>query len=40
VLHPQKQDARYPENAIRCCLDEGGLTLDNLDYIAFYEKHL
>jgi carbamoyltransferase len=23
----KKQDARYPENAIRYCLDEGGLTL-------------
>src|SRR3982074_3496544 len=35
---PQKQDARYPENAIRYCLDEGGLTLDELDYVVFYEK--
>jgi carbamoyltransferase len=34
----KKQDARYPENAIRYCLDEGGLTLDDLDYIVFYEK--
>jgi carbamoyltransferase len=34
----KKQDARYPENAIRYCLDEGGLTLDELDYIVFYEK--
>jgi carbamoyltransferase len=34
----KKRDARYPENAIRYCLDEGGLTLDNLDYIVFYEK--
>jgi carbamoyltransferase len=34
----KKQDARYPENAIRYCLDEGGLTLDGLDYIVFYEK--
>jgi predicted NodU family carbamoyl transferase len=28
----KKQDARYPENAIRYCLDEGGLTLDDLDW--------
>jgi carbamoyltransferase len=34
----KKQDARYPENAIRYCLDEGGLSLDDLDYIVFYEK--
>src|ERR1700724_1005731 len=33
-----KQDARYPENAIRYCLDEGGLKLDDLDYVVFYEK--
>jgi carbamoyltransferase len=33
-----KQDAGYPENAIHYCLDEGGLTLDELDYIVFYEK--
>jgi carbamoyltransferase len=34
----KKQDARYPENAIRYCLDESGLTLDELDYVVFYEK--
>jgi carbamoyltransferase len=34
----KKQDARYPENAIRYCLDEAGLSLSDLDYIAFYEK--
>jgi carbamoyltransferase len=34
----KKQDARYPENAIRYCLDEGGLTLDELDHVVFYEK--
>jgi carbamoyltransferase len=34
----KKQDARYPENAIRYCLDEGGLSLDELDYVVFYEK--
>jgi carbamoyltransferase len=34
----KKQDARYPENAIGYCLDEGGLTLDELDYVVFYEK--
>ena len=34
----KKQDARYPENAIRYCLEEGALSHDELDYIAFYEK--
>jgi carbamoyltransferase len=34
----KKQDASYPENAIRYCLDEAGLTFDDLDYVAFYEK--
>ena len=34
----KKQDARYPENAIQYCLDEGGLVPDDLDYIVFYEK--
>jgi carbamoyltransferase len=34
----KKQDARYPENAIRYCLEEGALSLDKLDYIVFYEK--
>src|SRR5215469_1086988 len=34
----KKQDARYPECAIRYCLDEGGLTLDDVDHIVFYEK--
>jgi carbamoyltransferase len=34
----KKQDPRYPENAIRYCLDEGGLKLDDLDHVVFYEK--
>src|SRR5216683_7081235 len=34
----KKQDAGYPENAINYCLDEGGLELDDLDYVVFYEK--
>lgn len=34
----EKQDPRYPENAIRYCLDEGGLKLDDLDHVVFYEK--
>jgi carbamoyltransferase len=34
----KKQDAGYPEHAIHYCLDEGGLALDDLDYVVFYEK--
>jgi carbamoyltransferase len=34
----KKQDARYPEKAIEYCLAEGGLQLDDLDYVVFYEK--
>jgi carbamoyltransferase len=34
----KKQDAGYPEGAIRYCLDAGGITLNDLDYVAFYEK--
>ena len=34
----KKQDARYPENAIRYCLDEAGCSLDEVDYVVFYEK--
>src|SRR6516162_1645832 len=34
----KKQDARYPENAIRYCLEEGALCLDELDFVVFYDK--
>src|SRR4051794_39430750 len=34
----KKQDAGYPENAIRYCLDEGGLRLADLDHVVFYER--
>ena len=33
-----KNDASFPENAIRFCLSEAGLTLDEVDYVAYYEK--
>ncbi|MFM1814621.1 MAG: hypothetical protein RLZ98_1316 [Pseudomonadota bacterium] len=36
----KKQDARFPENAIRYCLEEAGLGLDDLDHVAFFEKPL
>src|SRR5215472_5052826 len=33
-----KHDARFPENAIRYCLAEGGIRVDDLACVAFYEK--
>jgi carbamoyltransferase len=36
----RKHDQRFPENAIRYCLAEAGLTLDDIDHIAFFEKPL
>lgn len=34
----EKYDARFPAQAITYCLEEAGLTPDQLDYIAFYDK--
>jgi carbamoyltransferase len=34
----KKQDARFPELAIGYCLDEASTTLDDVDYVVFYEK--
>src|SRR4029077_3678112 len=34
----KKQDARFPVNAIAYCLTEGGVALDAVDYVVFYEK--
>ena len=34
----KKHDARFPRHAIEYCLAEGGLTLDQVDHIAFYDK--
>jgi carbamoyltransferase len=33
-----KHDARFPANAVRYCLEEAGLTVDELDYVGFYDK--
>lgn len=35
-----KHTPDFPSNAIRYCLDEAGLTLDELDAIVFYDKPL
>ena len=34
----KKHDPSYPVNAINYCLSEAELTLDKIDYIAFYDK--
>lgn len=33
-----KQDSDFPKNAILYCLKEAGITLDEIEYIAFYDK--
>ena len=33
-----KFDETFPQNAINYCLDEGGVTLDQVDAVAFYDK--
>ena len=37
-LSRKKHDHRFPENAIKYCLDSAGINGQNLDYIAFYDK--
>src|SRR5262249_2660438 len=34
----KKHDARFPAHAIAYCLEEGGISLDDVDYVVFYEK--
>src|SRR5881296_4766017 len=36
----KKHDAGFPAHAIDYCLREAGLTTEQLDYVAFYEKPL
>lgn len=33
-----KHDAGFPKNALEYCLQEAGVTLDQVDFIAFYDK--
>jgi carbamoyltransferase len=35
-----KHDPSFPSHAVSFCLREGGLTSQDLDYVAFYEKPL
>jgi carbamoyltransferase len=34
----RKHDARFPHNAIRYCLQAGGIRASELDHVAFYDK--
>ncbi len=33
-----KHDYEFPENAIKFCLDYGGITSEDIDYVMFFEK--
>jgi len=35
-----KHDHGFPGNAVRYCLKEAGITIDQLDYVGFYDKPL
>jgi len=34
----KKHDPRFPENAVKYCLQESGITSDQLGYVVFYDK--
>ncbi len=34
----KKHDAEFPTNAIQFCLDDAGISLADIDYVAFYDK--
>jgi carbamoyltransferase len=34
----KKHDAGFPQQSIRYCLDAGGIGLDQIDHVAFYDK--
>jgi len=36
----KKHDAKFPHHAVAYCLREGGLRLEDLDYVGFYDKPL
>ncbi len=36
----KKHDERFPSNAVEFCLKQAGLTVDQLDWVTFYEKPL
>jgi carbamoyltransferase len=36
----KKHDARFPRNAVAYCLREGGISIKDVDHVAFYDKPL
>ena len=34
----KKHDPRFPKNAIKYCLEEAGIAIQDLDYVVFYDK--
>ncbi len=36
----KKHDPRFPKNAIKYCLDEAKITVQELDYMVYYDKPL
>ena len=34
----KKHDSSFPINAIKWCLESQGITVDDLEYVTFYEK--
>ncbi len=36
----KKHDEAFPENAVNYCLREGGIVIDQVDHVVFYEKPL
>ncbi len=36
----KKHDAGFPKNAVAYCLEEAGVTLDDVDHVVFFEKPL
>jgi carbamoyltransferase len=34
----KKHDSRFPSNAVRYCLEESGIKLEQVDHVVFYDK--
>ena len=36
----KKHDARFPHHALGYCMEAGGIALNDIDYVVFYDKPL
>lgn len=34
----KKHDPRFPQNAVKYCLEETGITAQDIDYVVYYDK--